>query len=157
MIASALVLVFAFPWVNSEWKGGWLQAVGGASLVAIPVGLATWALVDRSRRGARILKGLLALSVLLSLAGVYSYGVYSTPFLIAPLWLATNRARGVEAVTWIVLTIPCGLLTGWLLSSSLDQSDDRIPLMFTGLVILLFSWTALRNATPPDRGEAASG
>lgn len=114
-------------------------------MIAIPVGLATWGLADRSRKGAAILKGLLVLAVLLSLAGVYSYGVYSTPFLIAPLWLATKRARGIEALAWIVLTAPCALLTGWLLASSWDRPDVEIPIMFTAVVILLFSLTPLRT------------
>lgn len=149
LIAEVLVFVAAFPWVNSEWQGGWLQAVGGASLIAIPIGLATWGLLDGSRRGARVLKGLLALAVLLSLGGIYSYGVYTTPFLLAPLWLATNRARGPEAIFWVVLAAPCALLTGWLLSSSLEQPDDHIPAMFTALVVVLFSLTALGR---PNRG-----
>lgn len=145
LIAFGIVFVLSFFWVDSEWKGGRVQAAGGAAAVATPIGLITWALVDRTRGGRRVLKGLLAAGVLLSLAGVYSYGAFTTPLFLAPLWLAAHRARGPEAVLWVALAAPCALITGWLLNSSFDVLNGDFAILFTGFVVVLFSWTALKQ------------
>ena len=148
-VAFVVVFLLAFPWVNSEWKGGWLQATGGAAAVAAPVGLITGALVDRTRGGRWVLKGLLVAGVLLSAAGVYSYGAFTAPFFLAPLWLAAHRARGPEAVLWVALTAPCAFLTGLLLTSSFDALNPGFAILFTGLVVALFTGTASRGPSLP--------
>lgn len=152
LVASAVVFVVAFPWVNSEWKGSWLQAVGGAALVAVPAGLGAWGWADRSRRGTILLRVLLVAVVLASLAGIHSYGAFTTPFLLAPLWLAARRERGAAAYLWVLLVTPCALVTGWLLASSFDGGPSYLPAGFTTLVVLLFIWSAA-GAAPVRAGS----
>ena len=140
LIAFAIVFVLAFPWVNSEWKGGWLQAIGGASLLAVPAGLLACGLraSSASKQARLLLRALLLVTVLLSLAGVYSYGIFTTPWLLAPLWITARRGGPRERYLWIALAMPCALLVGWLLSSSFDHRVTGLPALFTLTVLLLF-------------------
>lgn len=138
-----VILILAFPWVNSEWQGGWLQAIGGASLLAIPAGLIVWGVrsATRSRQARIVLRSLLIVAVLLSLAGIYSYGIYTTPWLLAPLWVAARRAGSRERFVWIVLAVPCAHITGWLLSIHFEHRVNHVPTSFTILVALMFVLT----------------
>ncbi len=133
VVAGCLVLALAFPWVNSEWKGGWLQAIGGASLIAVPAGLIVWGIrtADTSTGARIVLRSLLIVAVLLSLAGIYSYGVYTAPLCLAPLWIAAWRAGPKERFFWVLLAVPSWHITGWLIRSSFDHPIDNLPTLVT--------------------------
>lgn len=132
-VTGCVVLALSFPWVNSEWKGGWLQAIGGASLLAVPAGLVAWGALRASRSGAAriVLRSLLITAVLLSLAGIYSYGPFTTLFCLPLLWIAARRVGPTERLFWIVLSAPCWLMTGALLSYAVDDTIEYLPTVVT--------------------------
>ena len=148
LLAYAVVQSVAFFWVDSEWKGGWIQGLAGAALLAIPAGLIVWGIsaAPASTVARVVLKSLLVVAVLLSLAGVHSYGIFTTPWLLAPLWVATRRAGPRERYMWIALTAPCALFVGLMLSFHFDHRVAYLPASVTIVVSLLF-WLSTRVGT----------
>jgi hypothetical protein len=103
---------------------------------------------EKQMRGsARIaLRTLLALAVLLSLAGVHSYGLFTTPLLLPVLWLACRRSAGIERALWILATGLCSVLLGWLIASSFGLSEVAGPL--TALIVMaLFAASSRTSGT----------
>lgn len=92
-----------------------------------------------------ILRVVLIVAVLLSLAGIYSYGIFTTPWLLAPLWIAARRAGPRERYLWIALATPCALMVGWLLSYSFDHTVRYLPTIFTLTVVVLFVVSTRRS------------
>jgi len=131
-------------------EGRLAQGLGGASLLAVPVGLVVWGIrrADGSTQARIVLRSLLIVAVLLSLAGIYSYGIFTTPWLLAPLWLAARRGGPRERFVWIALAAPCALITGWLLSAHFEHHVDYVPTAFTIEVVLTF-WLTTRPSLPP--------
>ena len=148
LVTFGVVQAVAFFWVDSEWKGGWVQGLAGAALLAIPSGLIVWGIraAPASTVARVVVKSLLVATVLLSLAGIHSYGIFTTPWLLAPLWIAARRAGPLERYIWIGLTAPCALLVGLILSSHFEDRVAHLPTSVTTLVVLLF-WLSTRDAT----------
>ena len=84
-------------------------------------------------------------AVLASLAGLYSYGLFTTPPLLVPLWLAARSGGRIAWAFWVLLALPCALLTGMLIGTSL--SGEPPPFGFALALWLGFALTtALRRA-----------
>ena len=85
-----------------------------------------------------LIRLLLVAAVLFSLAGVHSYGLFTTPWLLAPLWLAARRAGPTEWFIWILLAAPCAYLSGWFVFDTLGGGGIWLPTMVTLLVVVVF-------------------
>lgn len=98
-----------------------------------------------------VLRALLVVLVLLSLAGIYSYGMFTAPLCLAPLWLATRRAGPRERFLWVLLAAPCALMFGWLVSYSFDDAFPHLPAIFTLTVVVLFLVSTSPSFPPGSR------
>ena|SRR5687768_6552255 len=105
---------------------------------------------DRARSGF-ILRVLLVIAVLVSLAGVFSYGMLTAPLCLAPLWLAARRAGPRERFLWVLLAAPCALMFGWLVSYSFDHAIQGLPTAFTLSVVVLFLVSTRSSLPQEDR------
>jgi hypothetical protein len=126
------------------------EAIAGSTLIAAGFAFAFGPTLRRGPRAfrRRLALFLLAASTVLSIAGIYSYGLFTAPWMIPFLWLAAGRAAPGARAVWILLATICGWMTGLLIALSYDLDQRTAGLGAGALVCVAFI------ATSTSRSEA---